>query len=176
MRWDALFADMELQLAAAEVADLQAEVAELTRAERGAVTLADRLRGGLGEVVTLWLASDRVRGRLTDVGPVWALVTDAGHEHLVPLSAVTSASGVGRASAVPESAAVRRLGLGHALRAVSRDRSVVRVVTTGGALTGRIDEVGADHLGVALVHPDGPRPTGEVRLVPFGSIQVVSSL
>ncbi|MBX9247168.1 hypothetical protein ICW40_20455 [Actinotalea ferrariae] len=176
MRWDALFADMELQLGAAEVVDRLADVAELTRAERGAVELVDRLRAAVGGAVTLWLGHGVLRGVLSDVGPAWLLLADAGREHLVPLSAVASVSGVGATSAAPAGEALRRLGLAHALRAVSRDRGVVRVVTHVGAVDGRIDEVGQDHLGLALVHPDSPRPTGEVRLVPFAALQVVSSL
>lgn len=176
MRWDALFADMELQLAAARVVDRDADVAELTRAERGAVHLVDRLRAAVGRPVTVWAQHGVLRGRLSDVGPAWLLLEDAGREHLVPLAAVGSVAGAGSASAAPAGEALRRLGLAHALRAVSRDRSVVRVVTSAGAVDGRIDEVGADHLGVALVHPDSPRPTGDVRLVPFESLRVVSSL
>lgn len=176
MRWDALFADMELQLAAAELGDRLAEVAELTRAERGAVALVDRLRAARGSVVTLALAAETLRGELADVGPSWVLLAAPGREHLVPLAAVGSVAGVGPLSAAPAGEALRRLGLAHALRAVSRDRSVVRVVTPAGVLDGRIDEVGADHLGLALVHPDGQRPTGEARLVPFAGLQVVSSL
>lgn len=176
MRWDALFADMELQLAAAEAVDREAEVAELTRAERGSVDLVDRLRAAVGRDVVLWLTQAALRGTLVDVGPTWVLLTDGGREHLVPLAAVASASGVGPLSAAPAGEVHRRLGLGHALRAVSRDRSAVRVVTSGGVLDGRIDGVGADHVALALVQPDSARPTGEVRLVPFGALQVVSSL
>ncbi len=176
MRWDALFADMELQLAAAAVADRHVDVAELTRAERGAVLLVDRLRASAGAAVSVWVADGVVRGTLSDVGPAWLLLADAGREHLVPLSAVASVAGVAAVSAAPAGETQRRLGLAHALRAVSRDRSVVRVVTAVGVVDGRIDEVGADHLAVALVRPDAPRPTGEVRLVPFGALQVVSSL
>ena len=51
------------------------------------------------------------------------------------------------------------------LRAVARDRAVVRVLTTAGETVGRIDAVGADHVDVALVRPDSGRPSGEVRTV-----------
>ncbi|WP_199423527.1 hypothetical protein [Actinotalea solisilvae] len=176
MRWDALFADMELQLAAAETDDRLAEVAELTRAERGAVTLVDRLRAARGSTVTLLAGGAVLQGELADVGPTWVLLVAAGREHLVPLAAVGSVAGVGAPSAGSAGEVHRRLGIAHALRALSRDRSVVRVVTSAGTLDGRIDEVGADHVALALVRPDAQRPTGEVRLVPFGALQLVSSL
>jgi len=48
MRWDALFADMEAQLAASERLDLDAEIAERARVDAAAVELADRLRGSWG--------------------------------------------------------------------------------------------------------------------------------
>lgn len=176
MRWDALFADMELQLAAAETDDRLAEVAELTRAERGAVTLVDRLRAARGGDVTLVVGGSVLRGELVDVGPTWVLLAASGREHLVPLAGVGSVAGAGAPSSGPADEVHRRLGLAHALRALSRDRSVVRVVTRAGALDGRIDEVAADHVGLALVHPDAQRPTGELRLVPFAALEVVSSL
>ena len=47
MRWDALFDDLETQMAASERLDLDAEIAERTRSESAAVELADRLRGSL---------------------------------------------------------------------------------------------------------------------------------
>src|SRR5690606_1129435 len=45
VRWSSLFADLESQLQAAEDQERLAAVPEVTRAERAAVALADRLRG-----------------------------------------------------------------------------------------------------------------------------------
>ncbi|KGM15178.1 hypothetical protein N867_11085, partial [Actinotalea fermentans ATCC 43279 = JCM 9966 = DSM 3133] len=67
-----------------------------------------------------------------------------------------------------------RLRLGHALRAVARDRSVVRVLTTAGTVVGRVDAVGTEHLDVALVRPDDDRPTGARCAVAWSALLVLS--
>lgn len=176
MRWGALFADMELQLDAFERQDRDQAVADLTRAERASVLLADRLRACDGREVRLVLRDgSAVGGAVADVGPAWLLIAEHGREHLVPFSAVATVAGLGVA-APPETGVLRRLGLGHALRAVARDRAVVRVVTTAGATSGRIDAVGADHVDVALVHPDSGRPTGELRTVALSALVLVTAV
>lgn len=175
MRWDALFADMELQLDAAEARERAAQVADLTRAERASVRLADRLRAGTGGPVRLALRNDvGVDGVVTDVGTTWVLVRDDRVEHLVPLPAVVSVAGLGSAAAPPPGAVLRGLGLGHVLRALSRDRQVVRVLGGARTMLGRIDAVGADHLDLVGVYPDSGRPTGDSILVGFDALDVVS--
>lgn len=177
MRWSALFADMELQLDAADHQGRDHAVAELTRAERASVGIADRLRACAGRDVRLALRDGtRVVGAVCDVGPAWLLLAAHGREYLVPFAAVATVSGLPEISAPPASVVLRRLGLGHALRAVARDRTVVRVVTTAGETTGRIDGVGADHVDVALVHPDSGRPTGERQTVALGALVLVAAL
>lgn len=57
------------------------------------------------------------------------------------------------------------LGLGSVLREIARDRSVVRLETSGGAVTGRIAAVGADALDIRSL------PTGEPTTVP-GSTRI----
>lgn len=177
MRWDALFADMELQLEAAEGQERADEVAEITRAERAGVGLADRLRGGVGASVTLGLRDGTaVRGELIDVGPAWVLVSDGGRERLVPTGAVVTVAGLDAAVAPDPGKVARRLGLGHALRAIARDRSLVQVHAGARVHQGRIDAVGADHLELALTFGDSGRPTGQRTLIAFSGIdQVVSS-
>lgn len=175
MRWEALFADMESQLRSAQAQSRARDVAELTRAERASVHLVDRLRAAIGSQVRLTTRSGAVRGTLREVGMAWVLVED-GRERLVPLHAVTAVGGLGDASAPPAGTVVRRLGLGHALRAVARDRGVVQVAMGGTALTGRIEAVGGDHVDLALVHPDSARPTGEREVIPFAGLDLVSSV
>lgn len=177
MRWDALFADMELQLEAAAQAERADEVAEITRAERAGVGLADRLRAGTGADVTLGLRDGgEVRGRLTDVGDTWLLLADGAREHLVPVAALVTVAGLDGAVAPEPGHVARRLGLGHALRAIARDRSLVQVRTAAGAHQGRIDAVAADHLELALTFGDSGRPSGRRLTVAFAGIdQVLSS-
>ncbi|HWS59034.1 MAG TPA: hypothetical protein VN257_10875 [Actinotalea sp.] len=175
MRWDDLFADMEHQLDAAAVQDRADQVAELTRTERASVTLVDRLRAQAGSPLVLELrGGERLRGAVADVAASWLLLVDDRREHLVPVRAVAAVEGLVAAS-VPPTLLARRLGLGHALRAVARDRAVVRVVAGSTVLVGRVDGVGADHLDVALVHTDSGRPTGQVRVVPFDALERVTS-
>ena len=177
MRWDALFADMELQLVAADSDARAQEVADITRAERAAVLLADRLRAAEGTTVGITLASGhRLEGTVLDAAAAWVLLARGGGEHLISLTAVAAVSGLGPGSAGPTGLALRRLGLGHALRAVARDRSLVRVTTFGATVQGRIDAVGADHVDVGLAFEDDGRPTGERQAVTFARLEVVSTL
>ena len=166
---------MESQLRSAEAQTRARDVAELTRAERASVHLVDRLRAAVGSEVRLATGSGAVRGTLREVGMAWVLIED-GRERLVPIHAVTTVGGLGDASAPPAGAVVRRLGLGHALRAVARDRGVVQVTIAGTQLIGRIETVGGDHVDLALVHPDSARPTGEREVIPFAALDLVSSV
>lgn len=175
MRWDALFEDLEAQLDAAERAAGAEEVGERTRAERARVLLADRVRAARGEPVTVVVrGGGLVRGRVADAGLTWLLLDDGAREHLVPSTAVVGVTGLPDHVAPPAGAVLRRLGMGHVLRALARDRAVVRVAAGGATVSGRVDAVGADHLDLALVHPDSLRPTGERRAVPVAALDVVS--
>lgn len=176
VRWEALFADLSAQLEAASVAQREADVADLTRAERATVALADRVRAASGArlAVTL-LGGERLEGQVLDAAPTWVLLASGpgGAEAVVPLAAVAVVDGLRPAAAPRPGAVLSRLGLGHVLRAVARDRAVVRVLTTGGTVVGRVDSVGADHLDVALVHADSGRPTGTTRAVGFAALLAV---
>lgn len=174
MRWQALFADLELQLDAAQARDRLDEVPELTRAERAGISLAARLRAHRGEVVVTVRGGEARRGDLVDVGAQWVLLSEGPREHLVPLDAIAHVAGLGGLAAPPPGAVGSRLRLGHALRAVARDRSVVRALTTAGTVVGRVDAVGTDHLDIALVRPDDDRPTGSRCAVAWSALLVLS--
>lgn len=174
MRWQALFADLELQLDAALARERRDEVPELTRAERAGVGLADRLRAHRGAVGVVVHGGELFRGDLLEVGPQWVLLGADAREHLVPLEAIAQVAGLGDLAAPSAGALGSRLRLGHALRAIARDRSVVRVLTTGGTVVGRIDAVGTDHVDVALVRADDGRPTGARCAVPWSALLVLS--
>lgn len=180
VRWEELFADLEAQVVADERAELDSEVAERTRREAARLRLVDRLRGAevAGHEVVVSVRGDggghpAEHGRVGGVGSDWVLVVRDGVEVLVALAAVESVLGLGPESAEPgsEGTVVARLGLGHALRAVARDRAEVRLATVSGTvLVGTIDRVGADHLELAD-HPAGePRLRGPRRLVPFAAL------
>ena len=177
MRWEDLFADLESQREAEQRRELDAEVADRTRRERATVSLGDRLAAaGAGPVSVTRRDGSRLSGRVADVGDGWCLLGEAGRAPcLVPISAVASVTGL--AARAVEGSVGRRFGLGYALRAVSRDRAVVRLTdATGATCTGTIDAVGSDHLELAEHAADLPRRpenlTGH-RVVPFASIVLV---
>ena len=147
MRWDALFDDLEGQMAAAHDDDWRAEVSERTRGERAAVDLPARIAGAQGTSVSVVLSDGEVLlGVVTDSAHAWVLLVDeGGREHLVPMAAIASISGLSGA-AHHVTAVERRLGLSHALRALSRDRARVRVRTRGSETHGVIAAVYADHI------------------------------
>jgi hypothetical protein len=181
MRWDELFADLEGQLAAAEGAELAAEVADRTRHEAAQLSLLDRLAPAAGHDVRLHVRGvGQVSGRLDQVGAEWLLVSEAaGRQALVPVAAVLSAGGLGALSRAPgqEGRVFARLGLGSALRAIARDRvQVVIGLLDGSSVTGTVDRVGSDFVEVAEHGPGEPRRRSEVsgmRAVPFAAIAVV---
>ncbi|MEO3933863.1 hypothetical protein WMO79_13780 [Micrococcaceae bacterium Sec7.4] len=184
MRWDALFDDLETQMAASERLDLDAEVTERTRAEAAAVELADRLRGSLGLLIWLQLASgSTVEGTLSHAGSQALVLDEPLHQVLVPYAAAVRYRGLSRL-AVPESSRVRqRLGLASALRGLARDRAALAVLLTGGSagetvLHGVIDRVGRDHLDLAVTGDGEDRRTANVRQVatiPFGALAGIRS-
>lgn len=169
MRWEALFADLEAQLEAARATEAAADVAELTRAERATVELSSRLRAAHGGVLTIRSGSARVRGTVLDVAEQWVLLADGAARWLVPTAAVTAVHGLPVHAAPAPGAVERRLSLGHALRAVARDRSTVRVVLDDEELVGRVDRVGADHLDLTVPEP---RP-GVVWAVALRAVRAV---
>jgi hypothetical protein len=184
MRWQQLFADLQAQFEAEEDAHERAESASRTRAEVGAVDLADRLRGALGLPLALACGgAGTVSGVLVEVGPDWLLVEDdGGRACLVALSAVRSVAGLGRRTAAAEPAgAVRgRLDLRRALRGLARDRSAVQVLLDDGSvLGGTLDRVGADYVELAEHPADLPRRAETVRgvrAVVIGRIAVVRTV
>lgn len=183
MRWERLFADLETELAAAEAAERDAEVAERTRAEVAKLRLVDRLRvaDGIEVAVTLVGGGDWC-GVVADAGPDWVLlIGDRRGDVLVSLAAVRSVTGLPPWSAVPgsEGRVAERFRIGAVLRGVARDRAAVRVLLRDGdAYHGTVDRVGADFLELAEHDPGEPRRPGAVRrirLVPFAALAAVET-
>lgn len=181
MRWDNLFSDFEAQLAGAGQLELEAQVADLARAEAAGIGLAERLRGQGTAPLALLLASGvRFRGRLTHVASTWLALDSGPYSVLVPHLGIVTIEGLGRAAAAEGSAVRRTLSLGSGLRAIARDRSPVACFVDAGAgepitVTGTLDTVGADYVEVAAPRtPDGGVSRG-LRVVPFARLIAVRS-
>ncbi len=178
MRWQLLFDDLEAQLDRRAASDLIAEVAERVRAERATIGLAERLLAHGGQDLRLVLTDGEVCGRVADVAPQWLLLEEGSAQVLVPATALVAVRGLGRAVAQEPGTVLRRLSLGHALRALARDRNAVTVCAAGSVLTGTVDRVGSDHLDLAVHAPGEPRRAGAVTAVlavSFAHIQSVRS-
>lgn len=175
MGWEdelfALFDDLEGRAEALFDAEREAELADRSRAEYRAVTLASRLMASVdGEIALDVLGAGPVAGRLERVGDGWCLVAGAAQDWIVLLAAV----GVVHAAAersVPEVAwsPVARLGLGSALRrlADSGQRCVLHL-RDGSARDGVLHRVGADFVELGTA---GDRTV----LVAFGALAAVQS-
>ncbi|MBD8080711.1 hypothetical protein [Cellulosimicrobium arenosum] len=170
MRWEALFDDLAAQLVAAERADRDVAVADLTRAEHATITFAERLRD-TRDVVTLELRDgSRVSGRLHDLGTGWLLLTDATRQHVVLTSAVVTVQGLARTARPAPGPRGDGYGVGHVLRALMRDRRPVQVSTLAGVHPGWIARVGKDHLDLEVA----PGQSHGTRTVPFAALVCVS--
>ncbi|MDJ0456370.1 hypothetical protein PUN71_004025 [Arthrobacter sp. NQ7] len=183
MRWDALFNDMESQLAEADRLALETEVNDRARAEMVGLPLEDRLRATIGcRIGVHLLCGDSIQGELVHAGAD-ALVLDAGrHQVLIPYWAAARYTGLGRHTRAENSRVRRSLGFAHSLRSLARDRSELVVTIGGGAgmtrLAGVIDRVGSDYLDLAAVVPGEARRSGsvgQVSAIPFSVVAMVRS-
>ncbi|MGB5936602.1 MAG: hypothetical protein WBG76_12130, partial [Ornithinimicrobium sp.] len=69
MRWTRLFDDLEAQLLRLEQAEREAEIAEVTRSERGRVSLIEALAADLGLTLRIEaMGVGRIEGELSEVG------------------------------------------------------------------------------------------------------------
>lgn len=183
MRWDALFQDMEAQLAAEQRLALESEVSERVRVELAGIVLADRLRAALDHGVTVLLSSGlRISGVLAHAGSEWIVLNEGPQQWLVPHSAVMSYQGLGR-QALQDTAVRARMGLASALRGLGRDRSEITVHLAMGTpqergLFGVIDRVGKDHFDLAVTGGEARRygNVSSVVTVPFASLAALRSL
>jgi hypothetical protein len=184
MRWQQLFADLQAEFEEAAAAEERAQLPARSRAEVGALRLADRLGGAVGGQVSLRCrGAGEVAGTLTELGPDWALLDDGpGREVLVALPAVVAVAGLVRTTAPAEPIPPVRaaLDLRRALRGLARDRSAVTVVLDdGGVLTGTVDRVGADFIELAEHAADDFRrvvAVRGVRAVVLSAVAVVRTL
>ncbi|WP_224047051.1 hypothetical protein [Arthrobacter sp. NicSoilB4] len=184
MRWDALFDDLETQMAAGERLDLDAEITERTRTEEAAVELADRLRGSLGRLIVVQLASgSTIEGTLSHAGSQALVLDEARHQVLVPYASAVRYLGLSRLAIAEPSKVRQRLGLANALRGLSRDRAGLAVLLSGGlegetTLFGVIDRVGRDYFDLAVTGDAEERRAAKVRqlaTIPFSALAGIRS-
>lgn len=167
MRWEELIGDVEVQFAGELDAQFRDEVADRTRSERATVELGARLVAAKGLSISVLTSSgDRIEGMVVDASAQWVLLGATGRQDLIPVSSIVAVWGASYPTG-PMSATTVRLTLGHALRAISRDRSDVSIVTAAGTFAGRIEAVGADACDVSTA--------AGVVTVPFTAIATVRS-
>lgn len=174
-RFDDLLAGIAAEVAAADAAALDADIAEVERAARAEAHLLDRLRAQRHVTLEV-VGGPMVSGLVAVVGrDVIVLAADDG-DWAIPVwgiaAVVNPAEGTAFAGSVTE-----RLGLASVARSWARQRSVVRVMRVGAMpLDGTIDAVGADHLEVAEHDPGEPRRPEAVRrqvLIPLGAVSAL---
>lgn len=180
MRWERLFEDLEAVLREQERQELEAEVADRTRRERALLGLQERLTAccRTGAVAELRVAGvGALRGPVTDVGSDWVLVEERPDRPVLVAYPAVRSLVLPPARLAPTGAVARAFALGAALRAISRDRSVVDVVDLDGHLvTGTVDAVGRDVVDLAEHPADLPRRAANVRAVltvPFAAVAAV---
>lgn len=166
--------EADLRALAAADADLErdAEVAERTRIERAAVSLAERLAAATGSLELTVVGGARQRGTVADVGEGWVLLASAPQqgsaagEHLVRLGAVMVVRGLERARSAPHGGLPPR-SLASVLRSWCRDRADVAVLLLDGrTVVGRASASYADHMEIGT-------DVGPVAL-PFEAVAVVT--
>jgi hypothetical protein len=158
MRWEDLFADLELQWEANEAAELAAELADRSRREAAYLRLIDRMRPVVGHptrcrVLGGQRAPETLHGTLAALGVDWFLLAEPGAtEALVPMRSLLAVENLPVVSAQPghEGPLAAKLDLRYVLRGLVRDRSACTLrLVDGTGLHGTPVRVGADFLEVA---------------------------
>jgi hypothetical protein len=184
MRWDALFEDLEAQLAARRQLDFEAEIAERARVDSAGVQLADRLRGSLGLSIRVHVCSGSAfEGTLSHAGSEALVLDEPQHQVLIPYAAAVHYGGLSRLAVTEASKVRQRLGLASALRGLAGNRARVTILVSRGpveaGLHGVIDTVGRDFLDLALTPEGADRHAGSVRkvlTVPFAAVAGIRSV
>jgi hypothetical protein len=181
MRWDALFTDLESQLHSASMEQQESEIRDRARTEHARVSLSQRLVGQIGQQVSISTRGGRtLSGLLSNVGSEWLAVVVEGRSVVVPLRSLQILRGLDRKIGRSLTGVEARLGLGSALRGLSRDRAAVAlwIGVPCAPFRGVIERVGADFLEFGLAGAgDDRRPVvgRDVLTVPFASIDAVDA-
>ena len=181
MRWDDVFADLELEAAGLVERERDMEIAERTRAELATIELMERFRAALGSQVSIRVTGAGVlQGQVRRVASRWVLLTASSDvEWLVAWPALMGVTGLSPQAADAEASPVEPgLGWPATWRVLARDRAPVQVVRTdGSSVTGvpgrvrqdfveltpsRLEDAASDRLGRAAT-----------ELVPYGAVAAV---
>lgn len=174
-----VFDDLEQQAEGLALAERDARVAELARAEYAELDLLSRLHGAVGRELHLVVRGvGRVHGGVLRVGADWVLLDDGHHEWLVRLAALEEVRGLPtRAVAEAARPLTARLGLGSVLRSLAQDAVPVQLHRLGGeVLAARLRRVGADfvELETGTAGPGEGSAGGEgVAVVPWDAVAAV---
>ena len=179
MRWEQVFRELDHEWEAAAAAQVQAEVADRTRAELARIGILDRFRGSVSRRLWVHTPAGVCTGELTRVAADCLLLRDGAVELLVAAHHIDGVEGLAAEVVTDEQVGTveRRLGLASVLRRVARDRAAVTVERVGSAaLHGTPVLAGADFVELA-VHPRGEPPRSSSvtsrQVVPFAAIVVV---
>lgn len=160
-----VFDDLEQQAEGLALAERDARVADLARAEYGELDLLSRLHAAVGDELELHVRGPgRLRGTVRRVGADWLLLGGDGEEWLVRTASLEEVRGLpDRAMTEDARPVTARLGLGSVLRSVAADRVPVQVHRTGGGVVpGTVRRVGADFVEVET--------DGSMAVVPWSAV------
>lgn len=174
-RFDELLAGIAAEAEAADIAALDADIAEVERAARAEARFLDRLRAH--RTLALDVSGvGVVSGLVATVGRDVVVLAASDGDWAVPAWAIVGALGLGQ-EAQPAATPSERLGMASVARAWARQRSVVRVMRIGAVpLDGTIDAAGADHVDLAEHDPGEPRRSESVRrrvAIPLAAIAAI---
>jgi hypothetical protein len=151
MGWEesmfAVFEDLEQQAEGLQLAERDAEVADLTVAEYTRVGLASRLHASLGlDLRVRLLGGQVVAGRLSRMGDGWLLLVTGSAEWIVRCDGVLSVTGLSpRADNEDTWPVVDRLTLRAVLRQIASTGDACRVhFVDDQQVEGRVRRVGRD--------------------------------
>lgn len=151
MDLEILIADLSGRFDAHRRAELDDEADDLAHAERATVTLASRLAGATGTVVSVVLrGGEIVSGRLIEAAVTWILLKEELGSSLVPIDAVVAAHPLGGAEGAMDRIG-RKLGIGRVLRELADAGEVVVIDHDAGRHRGRIVATYRDHVDLTVI-------------------------
>ncbi|MDQ3627464.1 MAG: hypothetical protein M3419_01335 [Actinomycetota bacterium] len=178
MRWDDLFADLEMEAEAVLQRERDGEIAERTRVERSRIALLDRLHAARGHELGVSVdVLGAVRGTLLRASTDWLLLRSGRHEWIIDTASVLGVSGLPPSARAPGSggAVAAALGWASAWRVLARDRTQLLVCRRDGTTMSAVaDRVGEDFVELRAGSDDQPTEGARNRVaVPFTAVVAV---